>query len=104
MLKYIFSPVAVTIISYKTFLYVILKTAVCKFGSPTDPNLLICFVQNMEEMEKSHEAFMQGAQQELRKEMATLQKKILMDTVSSVVWVWVKVDCKIQSLILILSD
>uniref|UniRef100_A0A3Q1IFP1 XLR/SYCP3/FAM9 domain-containing protein n=1 Tax=Anabas testudineus TaxID=64144 RepID=A0A3Q1IFP1_ANATE len=38
------------------------------------------FVKNMEEMEKSHEAFMQGAQQELRKEMATLQKKILMDT------------------------
>ncbi|XP_056138296.1 synaptonemal complex protein 3 [Lampris incognitus] len=38
------------------------------------------FVKNMEEMEKSHEAFLQGAQQELRKEMATLQKKILMDT------------------------
>ncbi|XP_026221689.1 synaptonemal complex protein 3 isoform X2 [Anabas testudineus] len=37
-------------------------------------------LNNMEEMEKSHEAFMQGAQQELRKEMATLQKKILMDT------------------------
>ncbi|KAF7646656.1 hypothetical protein LDENG_00184070 [Lucifuga dentata] len=38
------------------------------------------FLKNMEEMEKSHEAFLQGAQQELRKEMATLQKKILMDT------------------------
>ncbi|XP_047452752.1 synaptonemal complex protein 3 [Mugil cephalus] len=38
------------------------------------------FVKNMEEMEKSHESFLQGAQQELRKEMATLQKKILMDT------------------------
>ncbi|XP_029009866.1 synaptonemal complex protein 3 [Betta splendens] len=38
------------------------------------------FVKNMEDMEKSHEAFLQGAQQELRKEMATLQKKILMDT------------------------
>lgn len=35
----------------------------------------------MEETEKSHDAFLQGAQQELRKEMATLQKKILMDTV-----------------------
>uniref|UniRef100_A0A3B4WX88 Synaptonemal complex protein 3 n=1 Tax=Seriola lalandi dorsalis TaxID=1841481 RepID=A0A3B4WX88_SERLL len=38
------------------------------------------FVKNMEDMEKGHEAFLQGAQQELRKEMATLQKKILMDT------------------------
>lgn len=38
----------------------------------------------MEDMEKSHDAFLQGAQQELRKEMATLQKKILMDTVSHV--------------------
>ncbi|CAL1573199.1 unnamed protein product [Knipowitschia caucasica] len=38
------------------------------------------FVKNMEEMEKSHETFLQGAQQELRKEMASLQKKILMDT------------------------
>ncbi|XP_070763823.1 synaptonemal complex protein 3 [Enoplosus armatus] len=38
------------------------------------------FVKNMEDMENSHEAFLQGAQQELRKEMATLQKKILMDT------------------------
>ncbi|XP_067349467.1 synaptonemal complex protein 3 isoform X2 [Channa argus] len=41
------------------------------------------FVKNTEDMEKSHEAFLQGAQQELRKEMATLQKKILMDTMSS---------------------
>ncbi|XP_053174757.1 synaptonemal complex protein 3 [Scomber japonicus] len=38
------------------------------------------FLKNMEDMEKSHESFLQGAQQELRKEMATLQKKILMDT------------------------
>ncbi|KAK7925891.1 hypothetical protein WMY93_008201 [Mugilogobius chulae] len=38
------------------------------------------FVKNIEEMEKSHETFLQGAQQELRKEMASLQKKILMDT------------------------
>ncbi|XP_028286243.1 synaptonemal complex protein 3 [Parambassis ranga] len=37
------------------------------------------FVKNMEDLEKSQEAFQQGAQQELRKEMATLQKKILMD-------------------------
>lgn len=36
----------------------------------------------MEEMEKSHEAFLQGAQTELKKEMALLQKKIMMDTVS----------------------
>lgn len=35
----------------------------------------------MEEMEKSHSAFLQGAQQELKKEMAILQKKILIDTV-----------------------
>ncbi|TNN83292.1 Synaptonemal complex protein 3 [Liparis tanakae] len=38
------------------------------------------FVKNMEEMEKSHNSFLQGAQQELRKEMANLQKKILMET------------------------
>ncbi|XP_035498460.1 synaptonemal complex protein 3 isoform X2 [Scophthalmus maximus] len=38
------------------------------------------YVKNMEDMEKSHDSFLQGAQQELRKEMATLQKKILMDT------------------------
>lgn len=45
--------------------------------------LFLYFLQNMEDMEKSHEGFLQGAQQELRKEMATLQKKILMDTVSA---------------------
>ncbi|MCJ8734319.1 hypothetical protein PDJAM_G00233740 [Pangasius djambal] len=38
------------------------------------------FIKNMEEMEKSHEAFLQGAQMELKKEMALLQKKIMMDT------------------------
>ncbi|CAF89756.1 unnamed protein product, partial [Tetraodon nigroviridis] len=38
------------------------------------------FVKDMEEMEKSHDAFLQGAQQELKKEMAILQKKILIDT------------------------
>uniref|UniRef100_A0A673A177 Synaptonemal complex protein 3 n=1 Tax=Sphaeramia orbicularis TaxID=375764 RepID=A0A673A177_9TELE len=40
------------------------------------------FMKNIEDMEKSHSVFLQGAQQELKKEMATLQKKILMDTVS----------------------
>uniref|UniRef100_A0A4W4H6K7 XLR/SYCP3/FAM9 domain-containing protein n=1 Tax=Electrophorus electricus TaxID=8005 RepID=A0A4W4H6K7_ELEEL len=38
------------------------------------------FIKKMEEMEKSHEAFLQGAQMELKKEMALLQKKIMMDT------------------------
>lgn len=38
------------------------------------------FVKNMDEVQKSHETFLQGATQELRKEMNTLQKKILMDT------------------------
>ncbi|XP_030010446.1 synaptonemal complex protein 3 [Sphaeramia orbicularis] len=38
------------------------------------------FMKNIEDMEKSHSVFLQGAQQELKKEMATLQKKILMDT------------------------
>ncbi|XP_072519827.1 synaptonemal complex protein 3 [Salminus brasiliensis] len=38
------------------------------------------FVKNMEEMEKSHEVFLQGAQMELKKEIALLQKKIMMDT------------------------
>lgn len=39
------------------------------------------YLQIMEEAEKSNEAFLQGTQQELSEEMATLQKKILMDTV-----------------------
>ncbi|XP_076877636.1 synaptonemal complex protein 3 [Brachyhypopomus gauderio] len=38
------------------------------------------FIKKMEEMERSHEAFLQGAQMELKKEMALLQKKIMMDT------------------------
>ncbi|XP_077425261.1 synaptonemal complex protein 3 isoform X2 [Vanacampus margaritifer] len=38
------------------------------------------FVKNMEEMEKSQEDVVRRAQQELRKEMATMQKKILVDT------------------------
>lgn len=33
-------------------------------------------------MEKTHENLLAGAQNELRKEMAMLQKKIMMDTVS----------------------
>ncbi|KAM3862827.1 synaptonemal complex protein 3-like [Diretmus argenteus] len=37
------------------------------------------YIKNMEEMERSNETFQQGAQQELKKEMASLQKKILMD-------------------------
>ncbi|KAM3862829.1 synaptonemal complex protein 3-like [Diretmus argenteus] len=37
------------------------------------------YIKNMEEMERSNETFLQGAQQELKKEMASLQKKILMD-------------------------
>ncbi|XP_028306289.1 synaptonemal complex protein 3 isoform X4 [Gouania willdenowi] len=37
------------------------------------------FIKDMEDMEKGQEAFLQGAQQELKKEMSTLQKKILMD-------------------------
>lgn len=37
----------------------------------------------MDEMEKSNDAFLQGAQQELKKEMAIMQKKILIDTVSA---------------------
>lgn len=36
----------------------------------------------MEELEKSNESLLAGAQNELRKEMALLQKKIMMDTVS----------------------
>ncbi|KAJ8392343.1 hypothetical protein AAFF_G00077070 [Aldrovandia affinis] len=38
------------------------------------------FAKNMEEMEKSHESFLMGAQSELRKEMGLLQKKIMMDS------------------------
>ncbi|XP_020778457.2 synaptonemal complex protein 3-like [Boleophthalmus pectinirostris] len=38
------------------------------------------FVKNMEEMQKSHDSFLQKATEELRKEMNVLQKKILMDT------------------------
>ncbi|RVE66823.1 hypothetical protein OJAV_G00111310 [Oryzias javanicus] len=37
------------------------------------------FLKNMEEMEKSHNEFLHGAQEELKQEMATLQKKLLMD-------------------------
>uniref|UniRef100_A0A8C6TFY2 Synaptonemal complex protein 3 n=1 Tax=Neogobius melanostomus TaxID=47308 RepID=A0A8C6TFY2_9GOBI len=38
------------------------------------------FAKITEEMQKSHEAFLQGATLELKKEMNTLQKKILMET------------------------
>ncbi|XP_032851813.1 synaptonemal complex protein 3 isoform X4 [Tyto alba] len=40
------------------------------------------FLKSMEELEKSNENLLAGAQSELRKEMAMLQKKIMMDTVS----------------------
>ncbi|XP_061494838.1 synaptonemal complex protein 3 isoform X1 [Rhineura floridana] len=40
------------------------------------------FLKSMEDMEKTHETLLVGAQNELRKEMAMLQKKIMMDTVS----------------------
>lgn len=46
-------------------------------------------------MEKSHEAFLQGAQMELKKEMALLQKKIMMDTVSVFTHIlWVFLSCR----------
>uniref|UniRef100_A0A672URR2 XLR/SYCP3/FAM9 domain-containing protein n=1 Tax=Strigops habroptila TaxID=2489341 RepID=A0A672URR2_STRHB len=38
------------------------------------------FLKSMEELEKSNENLLVGAQNELRKEMAMLQKKIMMDT------------------------
>ncbi|XP_044297012.1 synaptonemal complex protein 3 [Varanus komodoensis] len=38
------------------------------------------FLKSMEDMEKNHESLLAGAQSELRKEMAMLQKKIMMDT------------------------
>ncbi|NXI47498.1 SYCP3 protein, partial [Galbula dea] len=38
------------------------------------------FLKSMEELEKSNENLLAGAQNELRKEMAMLQKKIIMDT------------------------
>ncbi|NXJ96155.1 SYCP3 protein, partial [Corythaixoides concolor] len=38
------------------------------------------FLKSMEELEKSNENLLVGAQSELRKEMAMLQKKIMMDT------------------------
>lgn len=36
----------------------------------------------MEDLEKNHDSLLTGAQNELRKEMAMLQKKIMMETVS----------------------
>ncbi|NXD77351.1 SYCP3 protein, partial [Halcyon senegalensis] len=38
------------------------------------------FLKSLEELEKSNENLLAGAQSELRKEMAMLQKKIMMDT------------------------
>ncbi|KAM3833422.1 synaptonemal complex protein 3 [Vipera latastei] len=38
------------------------------------------FIKSVEDMEKTHESLLAGAQSELRKEMSMLQKKIMMDT------------------------
>uniref|UniRef100_A0A8D0GSW8 XLR/SYCP3/FAM9 domain-containing protein n=1 Tax=Sphenodon punctatus TaxID=8508 RepID=A0A8D0GSW8_SPHPU len=38
------------------------------------------FLKSMEDLEKNHDSLLAGAQNELRKEMAMLQKKIMMDT------------------------
>ncbi|XP_054941239.1 synaptonemal complex protein 3 isoform X2 [Physeter macrocephalus] len=38
------------------------------------------FIKSMEDLEKSHDYLLTGAQNELRKEMAMLQKKIMMET------------------------
>eukprot|EP00071_Canis_lupus_P025569 XP_022259126.1 synaptonemal complex protein 3 isoform X1 [Canis lupus familiaris] len=38
------------------------------------------FVKNMEELEKNHDNLLTGAQNELKKEMSMLQKKIMMET------------------------
>ncbi|XP_058046524.1 synaptonemal complex protein 3 [Ahaetulla prasina] len=38
------------------------------------------FIKSMEDMEKTHESLLAGAQSELRKEMSMWQKKIMMDT------------------------
>uniref|UniRef100_A0A8C6Y8J3 XLR/SYCP3/FAM9 domain-containing protein n=1 Tax=Naja naja TaxID=35670 RepID=A0A8C6Y8J3_NAJNA len=38
------------------------------------------FLKSMEDMEKTHESLLAGAQSELRKEMSLWQKKIMMDT------------------------
>lgn len=40
------------------------------------------FIKSMEDLEKNHENLLTGAQNELKKEMALLQKKIMMETVS----------------------
>jgi len=38
------------------------------------------FIKSMEDLEKNHDNLLTGAQNELRKEMAMLQKKIMMET------------------------
>ncbi|XP_075863192.1 synaptonemal complex protein 3 isoform X1 [Microcebus murinus] len=40
------------------------------------------FIKSMEDLAKEHDSLLSGAQNELRKEMAMLQKKIMMETVS----------------------
>ncbi|KAF5926533.1 hypothetical protein HPG69_001161 [Diceros bicornis minor] len=39
------------------------------------------FIKSMEDLEKNHDNLLTGAQNELRKEMAMLQKKIMMETI-----------------------
>ncbi|NWU95448.1 SYCP3 protein, partial [Upupa epops] len=46
----------------------------------TIKNLYEQFIKSMDELEKSNENYLAGAQNELRKEIAILQKKIMMDT------------------------
>lgn len=45
----------------------------------------------MEDLEKNHDNLLTGAQNELRKEMAMLQKKIMMETVSHYILNWEKI-------------
>ncbi|XP_064369952.1 synaptonemal complex protein 3 isoform X3 [Dromaius novaehollandiae] len=53
------------------------------------------FLKSMEELEKNNESLLAGAQSELRKEMAMLQKKIMMDTVS-IVFIKSQLNAKIE--------
>lgn len=39
-------------------------------------------LQSLEDLEKNHDSLLSGTQNELKKEMAMLQKKIMMETVS----------------------
>lgn len=50
-------------------------------------------------MEKNHEGLLAGAQNELRKEMSMLQKKIMMDTVSVNTGLWKLQLCILKQII-----